>query len=131
MNSKPIPIYLNKEIIKSIIAFMGDNPEGATFERVVFAVQSDALASGCTPPSQREIGEVADHLEGYCTKRTIFHVTPPQSDDWMYQRIPCTVVQQVRQVLAEVIKVCNHTEKPTLAGVDLWELVEALRITEK
>ena len=131
MNSKPIPVYPRAEIVKSVVAFMGENPDGATLEQVYFSVQSDALASGYRAPTDGDVREVAINFKEYRLKDCLFHTNPPQSDDWQFQRIPCDVVDKMRRVLIETISVCAHTTKPTLGGVDLVESLEALRIKEK
>ena len=120
------------EIVESFEHWIKDNPNGGLIREIQFAVGSDALLMGKMPPSEGEILASitqAPSAKGLQRSEALVRVTPVQGDDWMYQRIPCDVVDRIRRVLAETINICGgHTDKPTLAGVDIWELVEALRV---
>lgn len=127
-----IPTMAGKALRESIEAFLRNNPQGATLDQVRFACGEDALLMGILPPSQDDIVDALQNTglaSFWSIQWAVVSNIINSSDDWMYQRIPCDVVDRIRRVLEAMEEATSFPAH--FGGEDIAPLLEAIRIKEK
>lgn len=121
----------NDEIRASIRSFLEKNPNGGTLREITFSVGEDALLMGRLAPGMGNVQAV--WLECYNEEThgidTAIIAVAQQTNDWMYQRIPCDVVDRIRRVLEAMEEATSFPAH--FGGEDIAPLIEAIRIKEK
>ncbi|CAB4152781.1 hypothetical protein UFOVP602_24 [uncultured Caudovirales phage] len=121
----------NDQIKESVRSFLRKNPNGGTLREITFFVGEDALLMGKLAPGMGAVQAV--WLECYNDEThgldTAIVAVDQQSDDWMYQKIPCDVADKIRRLLKTIT---GTAIRPAwIDEKELIEIIEALRIKER